>query len=882
MGKQSKRKRQKGLRNRPSPSLAQHDTSPHNPSKENAILAKIRHGDPRVRHAALVALSSTVYDSSSLSRRRVAKASSSEIAASDPALLRALSERLLDPDIPCAIIAAGCLSNHVSFSAPQFSDEDGKKAGTDGDELEVLSQVMMPILMQRIQLTHETCVTLGKRLLEAKSQTLSPAPVAAKKSSPIDKISASAIEQWNLQSLSLQTLAGLIENSPLAVKRMSDSTLSLLLKVINCSVECINRQLVSFTKEEGQHKTSPILEAASSAARALHSLLDENVQIISNIPKVSASAPSSAEAPTIIALVHELAELAANGKMTNTTRLHACGAILSLRKVLVVDRENVPGNLNAEDEQICNVLQSCSTDVVIPTLHSLFSVNPNANNDAADGASPKALVHRMIQLSQILSSQKQDEAMESAIVQEINARKEPARLIARRQKEMKKAKEEGKEGRDENVTKSTQEDGMEMEDENKTPKEDCATMVVEDDTSRDNDNNNDETADPKDELDAVLYSWRELCGSHKLALELMANLCSGPGDEDDEDEEDMKMNYGDEDNEYMWDSDDEAKLMDATTGSSAAMPLGAKSSASPMDRCIYTSIASHQLAEQMLLFFKNWILFLPSLLSEGQQCPELVVEDVEELLSTCALCIGNMIACEIPTWTSPALKEATSALCPSAIVHNGAELVWWNLVSLLTAAEHAPCNIRNIVLCHVSSVMLSLLRHHTNSRTLLDAPTLDVLFVLLTSDSAKKVQENKNIDSSIRMQCNVIAMLGVLCSGPHSAVVNARVCAALTEKLRSALPSSGQSHNSIESLKQTVILLNESYNVLMDLYGGDDANDDVFQQQDVLGHFTRTLPEFKRSIKKVSSSTEKHDEDVDVWNETALNVSRFIRFKREG
>jgi hypothetical protein len=131
------------------------------------------------------------------------------------------------------------------------------------------------------------------------------------------------------------------------------------------------------------------------------------------------------------------------------------------------------------------------------------------------------------------------------------------------------------------------------------------------------------------------------------------------------------------------------------------------------------------------------------------------------------------------------------------------------------------------------------------------------------------------------MHCNIIAMLGVLCSGPHSAVVNARVCSALTEKLRWAPPSSGQNNNSLESSKRRVILLNETYNVLMDIYGGDDANDDVFRQQDVLGHFTRTLPEFKRSIKKVASIIEKHDEELDVWNETALNVSRFIRFKRE-
>ncbi|KAL7490127.1 hypothetical protein ACHAW6_015845 [Cyclotella cf. meneghiniana] len=888
MGKQSKRKRQKGLQNRPCPSLAQHDPCPSNSSKERVILAKIRHGDPRVRHAALVALSRTVYDSSSLSRRRPTvtgagadKASSSGIAASDPSLLRALSERLLDPDIPCAIIAAGCLSNHVSFSDPQLEHHDKKAASGKNschdEELDVLSQVTMPILVQRIQLTYETCISLGKRLVEAKSQSSSSASASAKKSSPIDKLYASSTEQWTLQSLSLQTLSGLIENCPQAVKRISDTTPFLLLKVIHCAVECINCQLLpSATNEKGEHKANPILEAASNATRALHSLLDENLQIISNIPKVFKSDPSSSQATTILSIVEELSQVISNVRLSNTARLHACGAILSLRKVLVADREDATGALNAEEEQIFNALQSCSIDVIIPTLHSLFSIH--SSNDVAEATTPKFLVQKMMHLSRILSSQKQDEAMESAIVQEINARKEPARLIARRQKEMKKAKEENKQGGEENVKKCTKEDFMEMEEEKKTPNEDGVTMVVEDDISRDNDS--DKSSDPKDDLDAVLYSWRELCGSHKLALELMANLCSGPGDEDDE-EAAMKMNYGNEENEYMWDSDDEDKLMNTAAGSSVEMSLASKTTASPMDRCIYTSIASHQLAEQIMAFFKNWILFLPSLLSEGTQCPELVVEDVEELLSTCALCLGNMIACEIPTWTSPSSNEAAVVICPSATANNGAELLWWCLMYLLTAPEFSTCHIGNNAISHVTSVMLSLLRHHTSSRTLADATTLDVLFNLLTSTAQNEGPPDEKDDSLIRMHCNIIAILGVLCSGPHSVVVNSRVCSALTEKLRWALPSSGQIHNSLESSKRRVILLNETFNILMDIYGGDDANDDVFRQQDVLGHFTRTLPEFKRSIKKVASGIGKHDEELDVWNETALNVSRFIRFKRE-
>jgi len=71
------------------------------------------------------------------------------------------------------------------------------------------------------------------------------------------------------------------------------------------------------------------------------------------------------------------------------------------------------------------------------------------------------------------------------------------------------------------------------------------------------------------------------------------------------------------------------------------------------------------------------------------------------------------------------------------------------------------------------------------------------------------------------------------------------------------------------------------YNVVMDIYGGDDANNQVYQEQDVSGHLIRTLPAFKKNIKQITS-VERDNEELFVWNETALNVSRFIKFKRGG
>ncbi|KAL3805421.1 hypothetical protein ACHAWO_006225 [Cyclotella atomus] len=676
MGKQSKRKRQKAKR--PTPSLSStHATDDTSTTNENPILSKIRHGDARVRHAALVALSSTVYDSVSLHRAAAAAAASSNnnngIAYNDPSLLRALSERLLDPDVPCAIIAAGCLSNYVSFGNTDGKSNSAANGSSEQDDLEVASQVLIPILIQRLSLGVETLSTLCVKSHDNSS--------SAKKGGDHDasllKLQATLHEQWTLQSLALQTLAGLIENCPLVLQRMNDDTvLSLLLKVIACAVDCIDNGLTvsaSTNNETDGGDHHPVLDAAMNSGRALHSLLDENVELIRKIPVSTVGGEWN-----VNTVVKELSAVIGNVKIGNVARLHCCGALLSLRKVLVeMEDDGTISNAN----QVVEMLQSCTNTLIVPTMHSLFSIDGNQD-------SPKNMVHRMMELYKAISSQRQDEAMESEVTHEINKRKEPARLIARRQKEMKAKK---------------QEDYVEMQNDKKE-----GVVMVEDDASKYESSIRQEgeaeasvaAADPQDQLETIVQSWRNLVGSHKLALELVANLCSGPVEED---ELESGMYDNDED-EHMWDSDDEAKLME-TMGQSTT-----QRTTSPADKEVYNSIASHQLVEQILIFFNHWVMFLPSLgLGVDDKCPSLVVEDVDELLATCAVCLGNMIACEIPTWTLSCAKEVVSVVCRDASVENGMGLVWWSLVALLKSPELAG---KNDAMNHITTIMLALLRHH--------------------------------------------------------------------------------------------------------------------------------------------------------------------------
>jgi hypothetical protein len=293
-----------------------------------------------------------------------------------------------------------------------------------------------------------------------------------------------------------------------------------------------------------------VYDAASNTARALHSLLDENVELIMNkIPIMmnnsddsvigrncigSSSSIGEQTIPDVNTIVKELTRVISNQKVTDTTRLHACGAILSLRKVFIEEQEDAANHNNAVHHmQVCQTLQSCTCTLIIPALHALFSFD--ANNTIVGGtnnSSPKTMVQQMISLYRVLRDQRQDEAMESEIANEINARKEPARMIARRQKEM-KAKKQGVVVENNDKNKKV-DDAVDTMDEDK--KEDNATIMVEDDSNTENGKAVSESFDPREELEVIMQYWRELCTSQKLALELVANLCSGPNEGDDDEE----------------------------------------------------------------------------------------------------------------------------------------------------------------------------------------------------------------------------------------------------------------------------------------------------------------------------------------------------------
>ena len=201
----------------------------------------------------------------------------------------------------------------------------------------------------------------------------------------------------------------------------------------------------------------------------------------------------------------------------------------------------------------------------------------------------------------------------------------------------------------------------------------------------------------------------------------------------------------------------------------------------------------------------------------GNDVPADVKGDIEDLQSKCAGCLGNCLQ-NIPSWHSCSWKDLQSA----------AELVGGKGLE------------------GVFDAMAVAMRIRPEWRKQIQQDDLDFLLKFLSS--------NENVTS------DVVCMLGLLCSSePHPDEVNEKVCACLL-----SLPC------------KSPRVMSEVFNALMDMYGGDGHNV-VFESLDVLGYFQRMLPLFKKSIQAEQAAEEN---DVEQWQETLLNASRFISYQK--
>ena len=1000
MGKQAKRKNKRrsgdkhhrptgrptGLADDPllddSPAVAAAPSS----STTGAIVARIRHGDPRVRHACLVALSRTLYDGSALERKNASSAVESlkrksgyggaslttsgtkKAEPNDPILLRALSERILDVDVPCATIAVGCLSNYVNFHRHDDDDDIDDDDDDDGDffanvkneEDVTLSTVLVPILVHRIRDTSAAMHSMALIANEEDNNNNNNKKIKSLKSKGGESSSRSKEDEkrqlvlrelWILQSLSLSTLAGLIENRPRSILQRTgvhhgDNNNNNDEVGGNTNVPLVGEliSVLELTKDATTALTTadmkPIVESAINASRALHSLFDDNASLIDSLLRststtaaanntMASSSSSSLSPPTLDDILSKLSNIITNEHSPTAARVHACGSLLALRKIIVMGQHTSssssirqqPHNQQNEYHLVLQ-LQSCVNELVIPHLSSFFDEMTNNKAMMNTTTTIHNVLGRMITLSNQLSSMKDDEDMEMQIVSTVNARGESAMSIAKRQKGMKSSSSTKKlaplvKMEDEDGVVTTK-GGVDVTNGEEQQDEAAAAMVVEDGDEevmgheqRKREQAEDEI---KEELDGIVSTWKDIVGTQKLALELVANLYANSNDDeddnhdrgDDDEDDDGGMMYGGEDDdndEQMWDSDDEAKLLSTANDAKSNHSSNNNDSAIALfERETYESMMN--LSPKIIPFFHRWVNFTSDFVANKTMMmsatnssfpiedsndgsivsnvetenaastlidlPALVSRDIDEVLSTCALCLGNVVTCN-------QIKEEEKK------ESDFNKLLWLELVAMLLDDDHNHHR-------HVTSVMQSvLLRHPPQSRfALIDTTTLDRLISLLLSNDGR---DNKIEDSNVilELQLCIISMFGTLCTSNHPETVDTKVCRALLSRLTLAISNdnSTRTHQPQHMIttRYSILITHEILNVLMDVYGSDDCYEVVFRNECVLDHIHKCLPWFKKTAKSVAASSSgsksnRMEEEGFVWNETALNAMRFIKYKQ--
>ena len=312
MGKQNRRKRKDLGKNKPS------SIPPSTTTKQGSLfLQRLRHADPRTRHATLAALLSTRLNPEELE-------TTPSHTVMNITLLQAIRERVMDTDLECAQAAAECLANYITFGPNTHNNNNNNTTA---------------------EVTAGWTIVFVTRLHDCYERLIDPQ--TTKKNQR---------QWWALTVQCLHALCGLVETNELALERLSPSHAFMTLD----SVVILLNLLDISQKELGQlNKTNTTMDSATtdqlemliqdacvSTTRTLHSALDDNLDFYN-------SWSASWDLLTIVVQ---------NGIVPTTARLHAAGCLVA---ALLVAQE--PAKL-----QIV-------VSTVLPYLHQCLTFYPNVS-----------------------------------------------------------------------------------------------------------------------------------------------------------------------------------------------------------------------------------------------------------------------------------------------------------------------------------------------------------------------------------------------------------------------------------------------------------------------------------------------------------------------
>lgn len=679
MGKQSRRHKNHKKSSKPA-TEAKGSAAP--PSKLN-IVNKIRHGDVRVRHGALSALSTTTFSPEHLSKNRNISLE----------LVKAIAERILDDDVPISSCALGCIGNYVIFQDPQRLQLN---------QYQGMEALLTPILLSKMK---KTCDYIQNFLQE----NVSTEEIEIDKSEHLKTIPSSTtsnnnvliiMEQWSILSLCLHALCGLIESfsttdassAILHIQKQEflSNTMCTLSLATNTIMKIQNAN-ADFEKllAAKENDSNIISDVIIYAMRTLHSSCDDNPEVVNTM--------LGAEQEWDI-----IQSLISNSYIPMLARLHSCGIIIAALQA------------QPDNGRLFKILAS----LVIPLLGqcSLY------HSDIA-----QALYTQVNESYIALRKEKDDESIEKDIIRMVDKRKESARSIARRQKEMKTIKSEDATNNEEEINKIAP----------------CEEQIQ-----------------AEDVYEKSVMAWKNACLPLKLSLEIIANLFTIGSPDNVDDFEDVDG----------WDVEDD--IVEEPSNTQNAMKTSTDTRSKENEE-LMQQISNSGIADRVLLVFGTVLL---EIMNKGSSnsIPKEAMDDLLEVVTNCGLCLCNAF-CNLNYW-----KEK----------HTECMATWKEFMNFLVSVKDMSNNLEMTsipmpAIASVMSTMCSILRFRPILVQSVDENDLDLIMAYLSIQTPEDSVTTKADDfiaaSDVQKDC--VGMLGILCSQPHPDEVNEKICCLLLNVL---------------------------------------------------------------------------------------------------
>lgn len=517
MGKQTRRKRKGGGNKTGAPS-----TTINSKEQGSVFLQRLRHSDPRTRHAALAALIST--------RLNPEELESGAGGIIDTPILQAVRERVMDSDLECAQAAAGCLANYVTF---------GKQT--------------------RMDITAGWTVVLVTRLQDCRDRL-------------VDKnINEKNRKQWwALTVQCLHALCGLVESNEQALERLSpaDASMTLDSVVVLLSLLEIGMQDLEQMATTADEQLEPMIQdVCIYTTRTLHSALDDNLELYR----------SWTAGWDLLGTVMQ------HGSMPMAARLHASGCLVAASHI-----------------SQSQVIQHAVVTKALPLLIQCLEFYPEIS---------KALLDKFLTTLAKFNEEQADEKVENDVIRTVTERKEPARNIARRQKEMKEHKKQQGNEIDKEVDDEMQDD-------------ETNNQILRDHENR------------REAMENARRAWHNSLLPLQLALEITANLTSVGPSQPVMDEHDMVLM-----DEADWGPDQEAQLIEGQSQQAAEV--------SAFDLSLMHSIVASGIPTRLVELLR---LVCTPLMAKSVELPAEIKQELEEVQSKCGACLGNCFAEHFPWW----------------------------------------------------------------------------------------------------------------------------------------------------------------------------------------------------------------------------------------